>query len=308
MLPTMVLLVLLLGHIIFAYILYRQMLVRKVSINPILWIPILILPYLGPVAVTISYWLMSKQSRSQKIEIGQEDFLELEDQVLEAEVEDEDSVDFRASEDVRQWVPIEEALLLNDSITKRELMMSMLKDQPSNVVALLQEARMNEDVEVVHYATVMLAELHKDYDLKVHQLKEELAKQPDNLAILEELCLVLEDYLMSGLVAGKFAESSRHQYIDLLRRKVALSHELNDYIRLGKQYLALGEEQRVRQVLEYCQINWPTDESYRMFQFQALVAQGDRLGLQQFFQDIDTCRVYFSRHNRQVIHFWRQQV
>ena len=34
MLPTMVLLVLLLGHIIFAYILYRQMLVRKVSINP----------------------------------------------------------------------------------------------------------------------------------------------------------------------------------------------------------------------------------------------------------------------------------
>ena len=113
---------------------------------------------------------------------------------------------------------------------------------------------------------------------------------------------------MSGLVAGKFAESSRHQYIDLLRRKVALSHELNDYIRLGKQYLALGEEQRVRQVLEYCQINWPTDESYRMFQFQALVAQGDRLGLQQFFQDIDTCHVYFSRHNRQVIHFWRQQV
>ena len=61
--------------------------------------------------------------------------------------------------------------------------MSMLKNQPSNVVALLQEARMNEDVEVVHYATVMLAELHKDYDLKVHQLKEELAKQPDNLAI-----------------------------------------------------------------------------------------------------------------------------
>ena len=119
MLPTMVLLVLLLGHIIFAYILYRQMLVRKVSINPILWIPILILPYLGPVAVTIAYWLMSKQSRSQKIEIGQEDFLELEDQVLEAEVEDEDSVDLRASEDVRQSVPNEEALLLNDSITKR---------------------------------------------------------------------------------------------------------------------------------------------------------------------------------------------
>ena len=308
MLPTLILVVLLLGHLFISYVLYRQMLARKVSINPILWIPILLLPYLGPLAVAIAYYLMSKRARRQQIEVEIEESLALEDYSLELEVEEEDSIDLRASEDVRQWVPIEEALLLNDSITKRELMMSMLKDQPSNVVALLQEARMNEDVEVVHYATVMLAELHKDYDLKVHQLKEELAEQPDNLSLLEELCLVLEEYLISGLVAGKFAESSRRQYIDLLRRKVALSHELKDFIRLGQQYLALGEEQRVRQVLEYCQINWPTDESYRVFQFQALVALGDRLGLQQFFQDIDTCHVYFSRRNRQVIQFWRQQV
>ncbi len=308
MLPTLILVVLLLGHLFISYVLYRQMLARKVSINPILWIPILLLPYLGPLAVAIAYYLMSKRARRQQIEVGIEESLALEDHSLELEVEEEDSIDLRASEDVRQWVPIEEALLLNDSITKRELMMSMLKDQPSNVVALLQEARMNEDVEVVHYATVMLAELHKDYDLKVHQLKEELAEQPDNLSLLEELCLVLEEYLISGLVAGKFAESSRRQYIDLLRRKVALNHELKDFIRLGQQYLALGEEQRVRQVLEYCQINWPTDESYRVFQFQALVALGDRLGLQQFFQDIDTCHVYFSRRNRQVIQFWRQQV
>lgn len=308
MLPTLILVVLLLGHLFISYVLYRQMLARNILISPVLWIPILLLPYIGPLAVAIAYYLMSNRARRQQIEVGIEESLALEDHSLELEVEEEDSIDLRASEDVRQWVPIEEALLLNDSITKRELMMSMLKDQPSNVVALLQEARMNEDVEVVHYATVMLAELHKDYDLKVHQFKEELAEQPDNLSLLEELCLVLEEYLISGLVAGKFAESSRRQYIVLLRRKVALSHELKDFIRLGQQYLALGEEQRVRQVLEYCQINWPTDESYRVFQFQALVALGDRLGLQQFFQDIDTCHVYFSRRNRQVIQFWRQQV
>ena len=308
MLPTLILVVLLLGHLFISYVLYRQMLARNILISPVLWIPILLLPYIGPLAVAIAYYLMSNRARRQQIEVGIEESLALEDHSLELEVEEEDSIDLRASEDVRQWVPIEEALLLNDSITKRELMISMLKDQPSNVVALLQEARMNEDVEVVHYATVMLAELHKDYDLKVHQFKEELAEQPDNLSLLEELCLVLEEYLISGLVAGKFAESSRRQYIDLLRRKVALSHELKDFIRLGQQYLALGEEQRVRQVLEYCQINWPTDESYRVFQFQALVALGDRLGLQQFFQDIDTCHVYFSRRNRQVIQFWRQQV
>jgi len=101
--------------------------------------------------------------------------------------EDQAPISLQSSEDVRLWVPIEEALLLNDSAIKRELTMSMLKDQPSNVVALLQQARMNEDVEVVHYATVMLAELHKEYDLKIQELKQELLKQPDDIDILEKL-------------------------------------------------------------------------------------------------------------------------
>lgn len=307
MLPTLILLVLLLGHSILAYGLYRQMLARKVTLHPILWLPILLMPYIGPLSVVLVYWRMYSREDFQSIVVSQQEASaqDMDEQV--SDEEDQAPISLQSSEDVRLWVPIEEALLLNDSASKRELTMSMLKDQPSNVVALLQQARMNEDVEVVHYATVMLAELHKEYDLKIQELKQELLKQPDDIDILEKLCLALEDYLASGLVAGKFAESSRRQYIDLLRRKVAISHELKDYLRLGGQYLALGEGQRLRQILDYCQVQWPMEEAYRVFQFQALVAQGDRLGLQQFYQDIETRQVYLSRHNRQIIDAWRLQ-
>lgn len=307
MLPTLILLVLLLGHSILAYGLYRQMLARKVTLDPILWLPILLMPYIGPLSVALVYWFMYSREDFQSIVVSQQEASAQDMDEQLSDEEDQAPISLQSSEDVRLWVPIEEALLLNDSAIKRELTMSMLKDQPSNVVALLQQARMNEDVEVVHYATVMLAELHKEYDLKIQDLKQELLKQPDDITILEQLCLELEDYLASGLVAGKFAESSRRQYIDLLRRKVAISHELKDYLRLGGQYLALGEGQRLRQILDYCQVQWPMEEAYRVFQFQALVAQGDRLGLQQFYQDIETRQVYLSRHNRQIIDAWRLQ-
>ena len=307
MLPTLILLVLLLGHSILAYGLYRQMLARKVTLHPILWLPILLMPYLGPLSVALVYWRMYSREDFQSIVVSQQEASAQDMDEQLSDEEDQAPISLQSSEDVRLWVPIEEALLLNDSAIKRELTMSMLKDQPSNVVALLQQARMNEDVEVVHYATVMLAELHKEYDLKIQELKQELLKQPDDIDILEKLCLALEDYLASGLVAGKFAESSRRQYIDLLRRKVAISHELKDYLRLGGQYLALGEGQRLRQILDYCQVQWPMEEAYRVFQFQALVSQGDRLGLQQFYQDIETRQVYLSRHNRQIIDSWRIQ-
>ena len=307
MLPTLILLVLLLGHSILAYGLYRQMLARKVTLHPILWLPILLMPYIGPLSVALVYWFMYSREDFQSIVVSQQEASAQDMDEQLSDEEDQAPISLQSSEDVRLWVPIEEALLLNDSAIKRELTMSMLKDQPSNVVALLQQARMNEDVEVVHYATVMLAELHKEYDLKIPELKRELLKQPDDIEILEQLCLALEDYLASGLVAGKFAESSRRQYIDLLRRKVAISHELQDSLRLGGQYLARGEGQRLRQILDYCQVQWPMEEAYRVFQFQALVAQGDRLGLQQFYQDIETRQVYLSRHNRQIIDAWRLQ-
>ncbi|WP_454919515.1 hypothetical protein, partial [Abiotrophia defectiva] len=241
MLPTLILLVLLLGHSILAYGLYRQMLARKVTLHPILWLPILLMPYIGPLSVALVYWFMYSREDFQSIVVSQQEASAQDMDEQLSDEEDQAPISLQSSEDVRLWVPIEEALLLNDSAIKRELTMSMLKDQPSNVVALLQQARMNEDVEVVHYATVMLAELHKEYDLKIQDLKQELLKQPDDITILEQLCLELEDYLASGLVAGKFAESSRRQYIDLLRRKVAISHKLKDYLRLGGQYLALGE-------------------------------------------------------------------
>ena len=307
MLPTLILLVLLLGHGILAYGLYRQMQAHKVTLHPILWLPILLMPYLGPLSVALVYWRMYSREDFQSIVVSQQEASAQDMDEQLSDEEDQAPISLQSSEDVRLWVPIEEALLLNDSAIKRELTMSMLKDQPSNVVALLQQARMNEDVEVVHYATVMLAELHKEYDLKIQELKQELLKQPDDITTLEQLCLALEDYLVSGLVAGKFAESSRRQYIDLLRRKVAISHELKDYLRLGAQYLALGEGQRLRQILDYCQVQWPMEEAYRVFQFQALVAQADRLGLQQFYQDIETRQVYLSRHNRQIIDAWRLQ-
>ena len=45
--------------------------------------------------------------------------------------------------------------------------MDILNDDPSKYIELLEKARMNEDVEVVHYAITAMVELSKDYDSKL---------------------------------------------------------------------------------------------------------------------------------------------
>ena len=51
-------------------------------------------------------------------------------------------------------IPLEEALLLNDSGIKRSMILDILSKQPEEYINLLKEARENDDVEVVHYATL----------------------------------------------------------------------------------------------------------------------------------------------------------
>ena len=46
---------------------------------------------------------------------------------------------------------------------------------------LLHQARLNEDVEVVHYATTILSELTAKYDERLRQLEERVQKEPNSL-------------------------------------------------------------------------------------------------------------------------------
>lgn len=56
-------------------------------------------------------------------------------------------------------VPLEEALIVNDPSDRRRLMLSMLTDEPDAYLAQLQVAKLNDDVEVAHYAATAVAQI-----------------------------------------------------------------------------------------------------------------------------------------------------
>ena len=66
-------------------------------------------------------------------------------------------------------VPLEEALIVNDPGDRRRLMLSMLTEDPDAYLAQLQAAKLNDDVEVAHYAATVGS--FKESDLKLQQLE-----------------------------------------------------------------------------------------------------------------------------------------
>ena len=67
-------------------------------------------------------------------------------------------------EDAASTVPLEEALLLDSAEQRRKLILSVLTDDPVQYYDLLEQARLNDDSEVVHYAATAMAQISKQAD------------------------------------------------------------------------------------------------------------------------------------------------
>ena len=171
----------------------------------------LLVPVWGPLCVVLlhtSHRLTGGQLLDQtleKLRINEEIYKN----ILVAENEEKDTV-----------VPLEEALLVNSPAQKRKLILSVLTDDPAGYYDLLQQARMDDDSEVVHYASTALAQISKEADLKLQQQEQRYAAAPGDAKVLEEYCDYLESYLDGGFVQGKAAEIQRHQLEQLLKKRL----------------------------------------------------------------------------------------
>lgn len=88
------------------------------------------------------------------------------------------SMSVPSGEDDAGVVPLEEALIVNDPAYRRRLMLSMLTEEPDAYLAQLQAAKLNDDVEVAHYAATAVAQISKESDLKLQQLERAFKTDP----------------------------------------------------------------------------------------------------------------------------------
>lgn len=168
----------------------------------------LLVPLWGPLCVLLLHTSNRltggclREQTLEKLHINEE----IHKSILVAEDEGEDTV-----------VPLEEALLVDSPAQKRKLILSVLTDDPAGYYDLLQQARMDNDSEVVHYASTALSQITKEADLKLQKLEQRYAAAPDDAAVLEEYCDYLESYLKDGFVQGRAAEIQSHQLEQLLK-------------------------------------------------------------------------------------------
>ena len=200
-------------------------------------------------------------------------------------------------------VPLEEALIVNDPSDRRRLMLSMLTEDPDAYLAQLQAAKLNDDVEVAHYAATAVAQISKESDLKLQQLERAFKTDP-SAQNLDAYCDYLGEYLASGLAEGRVEQIQRQQYARLLARRCEREDGAALRIRYATALADADELDEAEAVITQLVAEVPDDQEAWMLCLRLAVMRRDGEGVRQVIDAIDNQHVYLSAENREQLAFW----
>lgn len=203
------------------------------------------------------------------------------------------------------WCPLEEALIVNDPGDRRRLMLSQLTEDPDAYLAQLQAAKLNDDVEVAHYAATSVAQISKESDLKLQQLERAFKTDPSSHN-LEAYCDFLGAYLDSGLTEGRVAQIQRQQYARLLARRCEREDGPALRIRYATALADAGEIDKAEDVASQLVIDASDEQDVWMLCLRLAVIRRDGQAVRRVIDAIDKQHVYLNADNRERLAFWRE--
>lgn len=143
-------------HIICCVLVWTGINSHLLKVKRYLILPVIFVPVWGMICVLLLHFQIFFH-QDKKREIGIEK-MKINEEIYRSIIAPKEESD-------RNIVPLEEVLLIDEAAMRRDLIMNVLNDDPENYIDMLKQARMNDDVEVVHYAITGMVELSKEYEI-----------------------------------------------------------------------------------------------------------------------------------------------
>ena len=204
----------------------------------------------------------------------------------------------QVKEDVcKDLVPLEEALLVNDTKVCHSIMLGILCGHPEESIEMLQRAGSGDDMEVTHYATTMMMELLTQYEKKIQEYDRRYQENPEPELIYEYInCLV-------GLIDSKLVEGDIER---IYRQRLAgLTEQCEKALLIGiENNLMLGENEKAYEQLKKAYSVYPEDERVYMLLGQYFRNIRDYDSFEKMVRHLRDNHIYLSHEGKEWLAFW----
>lgn len=286
----------LLLHILCCVLTFLGIRTGLLDVHKHMFFVVLFLPFWGFLIVLILHY---------QVAFNADDAREIQMEKMKLDSEIYKSVTVDDKKNASSVIPIEEALIINSPGERRELIMDVLNDNPKEYIEFLQKAGNNDDTEVVHYAVTAMVEISKENDYMLQQLERKHAADPDNYDILKEYCDFLWNCLEQNLMQGQVEIMNRNSFTELVKKKLSVRENTEDYIRLVKNCLKLKNYTEAGEAIERISELCPDSEESILLklEYYALLDRGSEIA--KLLSEIESKHIYLSAKAKEAIAFWR---
>ena len=228
---------------------------------------------------------------------------ELDDLILQAD--DFRKITFEEEKTTKSVVPLEEAIRINDTKMRRKLMMDIMRQDPGEFIRLLQQARLNDDIEVPHYASTAMMEAQRKFEIDIQRQEKELQAHPEDKEILDEYIKLLKKYIDSGMLKENMLIIQRVRYDNLLRKKMTeYPNEKPPYFEAADNYIELGYFDDAEKMIGFLIRKWPNDEYTWILKLKLYYEWQDKTRFNETVREIKRRNIYFSSQYKDLLTFW----
>lgn len=206
-------------------------------------------------------------------------------------------------------VPLEEAIAINDSLTRRKIMMDVINQAPSGSVDLLISARDSNDTELAHFATTTMMQIQGQYEADIQEYRKKLEQNPDDVTILRRYKNTLLEYLNSGLLSGNVMDVYRDNIDTVLLKLVQLEPGNVRYIyEFIEDRIAINKLEGLEDWLRLIPPEYANKEdTFRVsVDYYAAIHRGDKI--REILNYIEREEIYLNSKGKKWFQFWRGQV
>ena len=187
---------------------------------------------------------------------------------------------------------------------RRNLMLSILNENPGQYANLLSQARLNEDVEVVHYAATAMAQISAKEDIALQQRMEEYERNRDSDEALDRYREALEHYLESSMEQGYARTLQMRRYADLLAERLKRHNDYRTVCSLAKTQMDLGSFDAASRTIEAALSAWPRQGDVWLMKLRLEAARHDGEAVQRTVRHIKDDHIYLGGRGHDILRFW----
>ena len=169
---------------------------------------------------------------------------------------------------------------------------------------LLYLARLNEDSEIVHYATTFISEISSQYDEKLSAFEKRFEKGEEDLDLLTEYCDFMEDYLSKELLSKQMEGLLRKEYEERLLQKLSHGTTATDLVRVIHNELALGFYDLAQKHLTQLSIKSHADDVYYLY-LEYYYQTGQFAEFKNMIREMQGKQVVLSKDKQDLLNFWQ---